>query len=277
MSTRGLFAIVFVTAACARVVPAGEGQTNALAAVKFRGLAEAGRRQAMEAALAAADARPDDLRAQRKAAELVLDQLETLRDSTELAALYSRAQPMLARLESGPEACTTRVEAGRVRGAAEDRDAAVLDFVTATKTCQSLPAFIQAGYSLRAMGRCAELQTLAPQVFAATDQSHWLSVFDVVASCSNAVSLRGNLSFAPEQAVNDYFALMVTREQQRREAAERAEKEAQGRIAVEENRSNCHAACDKTAQLCESTCGMANAACLRRCRGDKQMCRAGCT
>jgi hypothetical protein len=274
--TRQYLLLALLACGCARVVRAGEGQTNAAAIAKIRALADEGRHEAMVHALATADARPDDLRAQRKAAELVQDQLETLRDLQQLTALYTRAQPMLSRLEAGPEACTTRVEAGRVRTAAEDRESAVLDFVTSARACRSVPAFIQAGYALRALGRCPEVLNLAPVVFAAADQNEWLSVFDTVASCSNAVTLRPNLGFAPEQAVTDYFALLQQREVQRREAAERAEKEAQARAAVEENRSGCYGACDKTGQMCESTCGLSNPSCLRRCRAQTATCRAGC-
>jgi hypothetical protein len=276
MAFRSLVLLALSLCACARTIRAGEGQTNAAAIVKIRALADEGRREAMQTALATADARPDDLRAQRKAAELVLDQLETLRESQQVAALYAKAQPMLARLEDGPESCTTRVEAGRVRTAAEDREAAVLDFATSARLCQSLPAFIQAGYALRAMGRCQEVFTLAPLVFTATESKDWIAVFDVVASCSTALSLRGNLSFAPEQSVNDYFQLLQQREVQRRESAERAEKESQARAAAEENHGNCTAACDKTAGLCESTCGLSNPMCLRRCRAAAMTCKAGC-
>ena len=269
------FAAVFVVASgCARTVNPGPGVVNAAAIAHLHALADEGRREAMLHALAAADADPGNLRAQRKAAELVQDQLETMRQSAEIAALYTRAQGLLSRLESSAEACSTRLEAGRVRAAADDREAAATDFMRSARDCKSVPAFVQAGYALRLMSRCEEVFALAPSVWPAASKAQWVSVLDTVASCSNAVTLRGNLAFAPEQVVNDYYRLLEERRHQREEADKEAEVQ-KAKEAIEEHRSRCEAACTKTAELCASTCS-GNPACLMRCRSEAMTCGAGC-
>jgi hypothetical protein len=267
-------AVFVVTLSCARTVNPGPGVVNAAASQHLTSLADQGRREAMVHALKAADADPSNLRAQRKATELVQDQLETLRQSSEIAALYARAQGLLSRMETGAEACTTRVEAGRVRSAADDREAAAHDFVRSAKDCRSVPAFIQAGFALRSMSQCDQVLALAPVVWPAATKNQWISVFDTVASCSNALTLRGNLAFAPEQTVTDYYTLIQQRQTQRAEAEKEAELQ-RTKEAIEEHRSRCEAGCTKTAELCASTCS-SNQACRRRCRSDAITCVAGC-
>jgi hypothetical protein len=221
-------------------------------------------------ALQAADRSPTDLRAQRKAAELAHGLLNDSRD-VERDKVYLRSLGALARLEAHPEACSTRVEAGRVRLAADDFEGAAKNFVQSARECHSVAAFRAAGWPLRKLERCTELVALAAHIWPVAGKDDWVAVMDSVAACSNELSLRSNLAFAPPEVVVDYFALLRRRSQQR--AAEEALWRA-NQLRTE-SRSRCESECWSARTNCASACG-SSTACYSQCQALENVCRAGC-
>jgi hypothetical protein len=265
----GVFFALCLFAACAAIAP-GEGSLSKESSERLAAQQKAGEAEAVRFALRAADAAPDDLRAQRKAAELLGGWLGTVKED-ERSKAYLLAAATLGRLENHPEACTTRVEAGRVRLAADDFDGAAKAFATTARECHSVQALRAAAWPLRKLSRCSEVVTLAAQVWPAATRDEWVTVLDTVSMCSDDVSLRQNLAFAPSEVVSDYYALLRKRERER--AAEEARFHAEQQR--QESRSRCESECWSARNSCSSGCGSSNY-CYSQCTALESACRAGC-
>jgi hypothetical protein len=213
----GMFIVLLGASGCATVPFEGHvGSQSSERLASQRRLAES---NAVRFALLAADTYPDDLRAQRKAAELLAAYLSTARNDARNKT-YLRSAATLARLENHEEACTTRLDAGRVRLAAGDDAGAARTFANAARDCRSVTALRAAGWPLKKLERCSEVVELAAQVWPGASREEWVTVMDTVAMCSDDVSLQQNLAFAPSEVVSDYLALLQRRDRQR--AAEEA-------------------------------------------------------
>jgi hypothetical protein len=255
---------------CAEVTASGSGTLSHGAQQRLEQLDESARREATLRALTAAEQHPEDLRSQRKAAELVQSQLTALRGD-ESRSLYQKTRPVLERLESHPEACTTRVEAGRVRAAAADHETAARNFVTSARDCRSVPAFLQAGWPLKQLNRCNEVIELAKWVWSSSEKEQWVPILDTVAACSNAVTLQTNLSFVPRAVLLDYYLLLDRRERER----ERREREYEAARVRDQGRWNCASSCSSAVSQCSVGC-RGDSYCWSRCEALGSACRAGC-
>ena len=103
-------------------------------------------------------------------------------------------------------------------------------------------------------------------------------MLDGVAACSDAITLRRNLGFAPPDVVADYFALLEARhreavEQARRAEAERRDEEARSRAA--EASSRCESECGAAVSSCSSSC-VGDPQCNQSCDSVGHACRSGC-
>lgn len=265
----GLPIAVVLLAGCAAVAP-GAGTLTRESAERLEAQARAAEAEAVRLALLAADQAPEDLRAQRKAAEIAHGVLNSSRE-VDRNKLYLRAEATLARLEAHREACSTRVEAGRVRQAAEDFAGAAKSFTASARECRSVPAFLAAGWPLRKLDRCGELVELAALLWPLAPKSDWVPMMDAVAACSNDVTLRQNLAFAPGEVVADYLALLNRRARQR--AADEARWRAEQQRS--ESRSRCESECWSARNSCASSCGNSSS-CYSHCQALESVCRSGC-
>lgn len=239
---------------CATVIAPGDGHPGDEARARLAGQAEANRARAVLRAIAAADAMPDDLRAQRKAAELAKAQL---RRAEVGAPLYQAIQPTLRRLEQHPEACTVLLEAGETHDAAGELSRAAEDFVASVKSCRSTEGLHAAVSPLRRLNRCGELVKLAAGLWPSAEQSQWVRIMDSVRLCSDPVSLRRNLSFVPPDVQNEYFNLLAARQEENR-------------------RLNCSAHCRSARSSCEAGC-WSSSACYTSCASLESACLASCS
>jgi coenzyme F420-reducing hydrogenase gamma subunit len=192
--------------------------------------------------------------------------------------VLTRMQPVLGRMTSGRLPCEARGEAAHFYLAA-DHDAEAADqFVTAARSCSDVSAAISAEWPLKKLGRCSDAVRVLAEVYPASKQEQRVPLFDAVTDCSNSVTIRKNLSFAPPDEVQGYFDLLEQRrreEERRRREQQLREMQERIRRENEERAWACQNDCDRGVSQCQSGCA-GDGACMNFCASNGSMCRSGC-
>jgi hypothetical protein len=285
-------AAVAALAGCisAKSIPPGPGSVSSESRQRMeRERAQADLERA-QVAVETAGAKPDDVRMQRKAAELVARALEQGLPSSGGAAttpqkLLKTAAPVLARLETGPQACVTLPEAGRVYVAAGANSEGAARYARAARECHDVRAALKGAAALRSARRCEEAIALVQSAWPDAREDDRVPLLDEVAACSSPVSLRRNLAFAPPDVVDGYFDLLTQRDRDRRDEEQRRREDEyarrqqeardQARRDAENARWQCASDCSNARSQCSSGC-RGNSSCLSQCNALESACRSGC-
>jgi hypothetical protein len=261
-------------------VGGGAGTTSKSAEARLAARGHAALAAAAHDALVAAAASPTDVRLQRRAAAMVravAGDADARAGFADLAPVAARTLDHLVELAPCPglaDAAATWVALGDAARGGET-------YARAARQCDSVEAAIASVGPLRSVQKCDQaldvLRAAWPHVHGARAEVG-IALLDGVAECSDAITLRRNLSFVPPDIVEDYFALLEARRQQELEAehradAERREQEAASRAA--EASSRCESECSAAVSSCTSSC-VGDAACNERCSSVGHVCRSGC-
>lgn len=268
-------------------VAPGPGEVSKDAAARLEGRKKAALATATHDAIAAAAAQPADLRLQRRAAQMVrLAAADDARggenggEARGHASLGTEAPPLLAHLaELAP--CPGLSDAGETWLALKEPARAAEAYVAAAHRCESVDAAIAAAHPLRELDRCddalAVLRFAWPLIHGARAEQA-IRLLDAVASCSDALTLRRNLAFVPDDVVDDYFALLEARrreEEAERRRAEQAQRDEEARERAFEASSHCESECSSAVSSCTSSC-VGDSSCIQRCDAVGHACRSGC-
>jgi hypothetical protein len=260
-------------------VPDGEGSAGKAAQQRLSERAHAARATATHDALDAAAAAPQDLRLQRRAAAMVRELVGDDEARKQFGDLATARQLLEHLVELAP--CPGHADAAATWLALDEAGRAGDAYVRAARQCSSVEAAIAAVAPLREVDRCNVALDVLREAWPRAQSAgsdNTIAVLDGVAACSNAVTLRRNLSFVPADVIDDYFALLEARRQQdleyeRRAEAARREQEAESRAFAA--RSRCESECSAAVSSCSSSCG-GDAACNQRCSSVGHVCRSGC-
>ncbi len=258
----------------------GEGSVGDAARTRLEARKHAALATATRDALDAAARAPSDLRLQRRAAALVRRVAGDKDARAEIADLVPRTTRLLDGLVQATP-CPGLADAAATWLALEDNRRAGDAYVRAASQCDSVEAAVAAVRPLRATDRCddaiAVLRAAWPHAQGAKNELA-IDVLDGVTSCSSAITLRRNLSFAPPDVVDDYFALLEARRLEREESQRRyeaAQREQAARERAFAARSSCESECSSAVSSCYSSCSGV-AACTQRCDSVGHVCRSGC-
>lgn len=168
--------------------------------------------------------------------------------------------------------CGARVEAARFDAVLGDDASAAKLYTAAVRECSQPGAAIDATWSLKKLRRCPDAIALVGEAWRTLPKTSWIDAMDAVATCSDAVTLRSNLSFVPADVREDYFALLDRRraeqEQRERQYRERQERE----VAA----SSCRSSCSSAEVSCSGGCFGRGDACYSSCRSLADLCASGC-
>ncbi|HSN27268.1 MAG TPA: hypothetical protein VLT45_13325 [Kofleriaceae bacterium] len=264
-------------------VAPGPGEVSKEAAARLEARKRAALATATHDAIAAATARPTDVRLQRRAAQMIRLAASNEASTTEGHAprsLATEAPPLLAHLaEVAP--CPGLADAGETWLALKEPARAADAYVAAAHRCESADAAIAAVRPLRQLDRCddalAVLRFAWPLIHGARAEQA-IRLLDAVASCSDALTLRRNLAFVPDDVVEDYFALLDARrreEEAERRRAEQAQRDEEARERAFEASSHCDSECSSAVSSCTSSC-VGDSSCIQRCDAVGHACRSGC-
>lgn len=249
----------------------GEGAPSKEATARLDAATKAARIAAANDAIAAARAHPDDVRLARRAAAMA----RGIEDRDKLVGVDA----VLALLEAHP--CPGLADIAATHVAFGDNGKGGDAYLRAARACASVEAAIAAVPALRAVDRCDEAVAALREAWPRVDvhkRGAWLEVLDAVAACSDAVTLRRNLSFVPASVFEDYLAVLAARAERDREAQRRAEADARAQEAEARARaatSRCESECSASSSSCRSSCG-ADASCTSSCDSLYHACNAGC-
>jgi hypothetical protein len=231
------------------------GATQRLAMQTSRGDAAGLERVVAEAS------RTRDLRLARRAVEL---------GKSIVAADASRA-PEVSRILAGPLSSLARhcgaayEAAGYLVQASAPADAASV-LAWEVQSCRHGEAGLEAARLLRGLDRCGDALSVLQAAYPYTASNDRVALFDEVASCSNDVDLRRNLSFAAPAEIEGYYRLLERREAERRLAEERAMQEELLRQQQQMMYDDCVNRCLQQYMDCQSAaCGDSEAACIDTC------------
>jgi hypothetical protein len=269
---------VVLTDLLTATMPAGEASAGSGSlAPEAQTRLQASQQQALVAtvrdALAAADAHPDDFRLQRRAAALVRSTADAKpRPPLDVA-------PLLARLAQQP--CPGLADVAATRDALGDHAGAGDTYLRAARECRSVDAAIAAVAPLRQADRCNDAVVGLRAAWPLVDlhaRGQTVRVLDAVASCSDEMSLRANLSFVPSDVLSDYARLLDDRARAEEQEQARAEQQRLQQEAEDRARDatwHCESECSSAESSCESSCA-SEPSCSQRCSALLHSCRAGC-
>ncbi len=251
-------------------VAPGPGEVSKDSAARLEARKKAALATATHDAIAAAAAQPADVRLQRRAAQMIRLAGPPMPD----------AAPLLAHLaELAP--CPGLSDAGETWLALKEPARAADAYVTAAHRCESVDAAIAAVHPLRELDRCDDalsvLRFAWPLIHGARAEQA-IRLLDGVASCSDALTLRRNLAFVPDDVVDDYFALRAARrreEEAERRRGEQAQRDEEARERAFEASSHCDSECSSAVSSCTSSC-VGDSSCIQRCDAVGHACRSGC-
>ncbi|MDB4956556.1 MAG: hypothetical protein JWO36_4125 [Myxococcales bacterium] len=258
-------------------VPAGDGELSEAAKDRLVARPRSALVEATREALDAAVKSPGDVRLARRAAVMVRDVAGG--HDPALAELQPTTERVLDQLIS-TQPCPGLVDAAATWIALGDPQRGGSAYVRAAHDCGNVDAAIAAVSPLRGAQRCNEAIAALRAAWPLVDRNdaHAIALLDGVTACSDAISLRRNLSFAPADVVDDYFALLEARrqeqaEQERRSELERARRAAQSQAAFAS--SQCESECNAAIASCDSSCA-GSPSCNQRCSSIGHVCRSGC-
>jgi len=226
-------------------------------------------------ALDAAIARPTDVRLQRRAVAMVRELAGG--SNKGVAVMADRAGRVIDHLvETTP--CPGLSDAGATWLALADAKRSGESYVRAARQCDNVEAAVAAVQPLHSLGRCDDAIAALREAWPHAKGELGIAVLDGVATCSDAITLRRNLGFAPPDVVEDYFALLEARhreavEQERRAEAQRRDEEAREQAAAASSR--CESECSAAVSSCSSSC-VGDAQCNQSCDAVGHACRSGC-
>ena len=202
-------------------VPPGSGTLDDAAKARLAARPHQALASATRDALAAAAHAPADVRLQRRAAAMIRE-LAQHGGVGELAPQATHAIEHLVDIAPCPglaDAAATWLALGEPARAGDA-------YVQASQRCDSVEAAIASVGPLREVDRCDDALAALRAAWPHRGSSS-IALLDGVARCSDAITLRRNLGFAPPDVVEDYFALLERRrlealEAERRARAERA-------------------------------------------------------
>jgi hypothetical protein len=258
-------------------VGGGSGAIGKEATVRLAERKHAALATATRDALDAAAATPADVRLQRRAAAMVRRVVGDRDARALISDLAPRAATLLGHLvELAP--CPGLADAGGTWVALDDAERGGDAYVQASRQCESVEAAIAAVQPLRSVKKCDVALATLREVWPHVHGELGIAVLDGVSECSDAITLRRNLSFAPRDVVEDYFALLAQRHEEAVAAERRAEQQRRDQEAAErasEASSHCESECSAAVSSCSSSC-VGDASCLQSCDAVGHACRSGC-
>jgi hypothetical protein len=264
---------LLVVASCSftRPVQPGEGSTSQAAHQRLGEEARQAELDAVTRACRVAAVRTEDVRMQRKCLVLAGEHHQVVaarRDGTKVDV----RQLAGAARDQAAASCGARVEAARFDAVLGDDASAAKLYITAVRECSQPEAAIDAAFHLKKLKRCPDAIALVGEAWRTLPKASWIDAMDAVATCSDAVTLRSNLSFVPADVRKDYFALLDRRgaEQQRREREYRERREREAAV------SSCRSSCSSAESSCSGSCFGRGDACYSRCRSLADLCASGC-
>lgn len=269
--------LAFGAQACAAyTVPPGLGDLSEASKNRLNSAEHDANLAMFQRACTIADRRPDDERMQLKAASLAASLARESPDA-ERAKVLAPLKPTLLRLEDAAKPCVGHSAAAEVHVTmGEYREAAAL-FSSAARACKDVDAAIEGAHAFRNVGACDAAVALIADTWSFAPSKRWMPMFDAVNACSDAMSLRENLSFAPPEVLADYFALLDARareEEQRRREEALAELAARRESERRDARFSCESYCNQSETQCRSGC--TSAANCSMCGALRSHCLAGC-
>lgn len=217
---------------------------------------------------------PQDLRAQRKAIILAGSFAGGQHDPARKAELLQLVSQAVAVTENSPAACEARSEVGALYDAGGDYNKAGDTWLRNASQCRAYGSLLAAAQSLRRVERCPDLLETARALWSRTPQSEWGNVLNAVNLCSNALSLRQNLSFVPEAVRVSYLEELA---RQHREAVAAAARE-QDRAERQSRAFACRSDCASAGSSCYAGCpaGTYHPNCAANCRALESLCNSHC-
>jgi hypothetical protein len=261
-------------------VEGGTGQITKPATERIANAQRAARVTATRDAMAIAAARPDDVRLQRRAAEMLG---EIAGDHEARAQLASSAPPpetLLDRLVA-LSPCPGLADAGAAWVALGDDERGAETYTRASRQCSNPEAAVASAHALHRLNRCDDAITVLrdawPFVHGASSDVG-IEILDGVTECSDALTVKRNLAFVPRDVLAGYAALLDERERQaeierRRAEHEQARQEAEAR--AQRAASNCESECSAASSSCDSAC-QGDSSCTQSCSALYHACRSGC-
>ncbi|HET9992354.1 MAG TPA: hypothetical protein VFQ65_27670 [Kofleriaceae bacterium] len=261
-------------------IPAGSGGIDPTSQVRLALRAKIATAEATRDAIAAADAAPAELHLQRRAVAMIRTCAGDEEARKQLAQLAPQANATIERLVATTP-CPGLADAAATWVALGENAKGGEAYVAAANQCGTPDAVIAAVGPLRAADRCDEaitaLRAAWPHVQGAKSELA-IAILDGVTSCSDALTLRRNLSFVPAAVMDDYFALVEARERERREAEQRDREERareEARQAASEASFRCQSECSAAVSSCESSC-QGDGQCVQSCSAVGHVCNSGC-
>jgi hypothetical protein len=202
-------------------------------------------------------------------------------DRDDKAALAALGVPALLDRLVHAQPCPGLVDAAATWSALGEPGRAGDAYLRASSECGSVEAAIAAVGPLRSADRCddavAGLRAMWPRVSAGR-RGALIDFLDAVARCSDAVTLRRNLAFAPADVVEDYVALLAARRDEERERDRQRAIEA--RAQAEADRAHeaswrCESECSAAVSSCNASCA-SSSSCSETCSSVGHVCRSGC-
>jgi hypothetical protein len=258
----------------------GEGTTSDEASKRLAAARQAALVETTRGALVAATRAPGDVRLQRRAAALVRELARGRGDDRDQLVDRALVDRVLGHLATALP-CPGLADVGATREALGEHGAAGDAYLRCARECDSIEAALAAVRPLRNAERCGDAIDALRAAWPKVDRQRRgaeIEVLDGVAACSDAVSLRRNLSFVPPDVIDDYAALLDARQEAARESQRRAEAYQRERDAEERARAatwRCESECSSAVSSCQSSCS-GDASCSQRCTSIGHSCRAGC-
>lgn len=252
----------------------GSGALGSDSVLRLASRKQAAQATATSDALDAAIAHPADVRLQRRAVAMVRELAGSTKDVAVMADRTGRVIDHL--VETTP--CPGLSDAGATWLALADAKRSGESYVRAARQCDNVEAAVAAVQPLHSLGRCDDAIAALREAWPHAKGELGIAVLDGVATCSDAITLRRNLGFAPPDVVEDYFALLEARhreevEQERRAEAQRRDDEAREQAAAASSR--CESECSAAVSSCSSSC-VGDAQCNQSCDSVGHACRSGC-
>ena len=261
-------------AGCIAATPPGPGRVSAASQQRLSEAAGEANLVAVRNAAEAAANRPQDLRLQRKAIILAGGFAGGQRDPGRKAELLQLVSSAVVNADNSAASCDARGEIGNLYDAAGEYNKAGETWIRNAQKCRSYGSMMMAAQSLRKVERCPELLDATRALWPKAPQTEWAKLLNAVNLCSDAVSLRQNLSFVPE-AVRVSYLEELARQHREAVAAAAAEQDRQDRYR---RASACRSDCSSAGSSCYSGCpsGSYHPHCAANCRALESVCSSRC-
>lgn len=259
---------------CVAATPPGPGAIGTLSQQRMGQQSTAASLALVRGACDAASQNPRDLRAQRKAIVLSTMWAQQHRKEPATTEVVQLVSPAIHTADVSAAACDARGEIGGLYDAVGEYGKAGDAYLRSAKLCKTYGATVMAAQSLRQVQRCPEVLDAVRGLWPKAPQTEWPTMLNAVNACSDAISLRQNLSFVPE-AVRTSYLEELARQRREHEAQVAA---AAAQAASDRRSSACRSDCYSAGSQCRSSCpsGQYYSSCAGRCSSAESMCRSQC-